>query len=199
MLNNSGPRTDPCGTPRFMVDQLLTSPEILTLGYSDTTNDDTLRSPQWWQSCIMTVVDFRYYTHGLVNIRITIAIHCHLPRCLECKSLSYYSVSNTLVHVTGSAKHSVSHFEQWVNFLWQISHKCVKCVLACLEIYDTGLTRSMETSHIVPQSDRNQHNVASRTRSHFGTMMQYFEKKYFIQSQIKIVFSYKTKFLFNCI
>ena len=29
---------------------------------------------------IMTVVDFRYYTHGQVNIRITIAIHCHLPR-----------------------------------------------------------------------------------------------------------------------
>ena len=124
----------------------------------------------------MTIVDFRYYTHGLVNIRITIAIHCHLPRFLECKSLSYYSVSNTLVHVTGSAKHSVSHFEQWVNFLWQISHKCVKCVLACLEIYDTGLTRSMETSHIVPQSDRNQHNVASRTRSHFGTSMLFNHK-----------------------
>ena len=32
---------------------------------------------------IMTVVDFRYYTHGLVNIIITIAIHCHLPRFLE--------------------------------------------------------------------------------------------------------------------
>ena len=30
MLNNSGPKTDPWGTPRFMVDQLLTSPEILT-------------------------------------------------------------------------------------------------------------------------------------------------------------------------
>ena len=31
----------------------------------------------------MIIVDFRYHTHGLVNIRITIAIHCHLPRFLE--------------------------------------------------------------------------------------------------------------------
>ena len=39
----------------------------------------------------MIIVDFRYYTHGLVNIRITIAIHCHLPRFLESESLSYHS------------------------------------------------------------------------------------------------------------
>ena len=31
----------------------------------------------------MKIVDFRYYTHGLMNIRITIAIHCHQPRFLE--------------------------------------------------------------------------------------------------------------------
>ena len=35
----------------------------------------------------MIIVDFRYYTHGLVNIRITIGIHCHLPRFLESESL----------------------------------------------------------------------------------------------------------------
>ena len=37
---------------------------------------------QWgWRypSCAHST-DFRYYTHGLVNIRITIAIHCYLPR-----------------------------------------------------------------------------------------------------------------------
>ena len=27
---------------------------------------------------IVTIVDFRYYTHGPVNIRNRIAIHCHL-------------------------------------------------------------------------------------------------------------------------
>ena len=49
---------------------------------------------------IMTIVDFRYYTHGLVNIRIMIAIHCHLPRFLESESLSYYRGLNRLVRLT---------------------------------------------------------------------------------------------------
>ena len=39
-------------------------------------------------------------THGLVNIRIAIAIHCHSQRFLESESLSYYRVLNTLVRVT---------------------------------------------------------------------------------------------------
>ena len=39
----------------------------------------------------MTTVDFRYYTHGQVSIRITIVIH-------EC--FSYYLVLNMLVWVT---------------------------------------------------------------------------------------------------
>ena len=51
----------------------------------------------------MVIVDFRYYTHGLVNIRIRIAIYCHLPRFLESESLSYYRVLDTLVRVRGSA------------------------------------------------------------------------------------------------
>ena len=42
-------------------------------------------------------------THGLVNIRITIAIHCHSQRLLESESLSYYSVLNRLARVTDSA------------------------------------------------------------------------------------------------
>ena len=46
---------------------------------------------------IVTTVDLRYYTHGPVNIRITTVIHCHLPRCLESKCLSYNPVLNTLV------------------------------------------------------------------------------------------------------
>ena len=51
----------------------------------------------------MTNVDFRYHTHGLVNIRITIVIHLHLPRVLESKSFSYHRVLYTLVQVTDSA------------------------------------------------------------------------------------------------
>ena len=39
-------------------------------------------------------------THGLVNIRITIAIHCHSQRFIESESHSYYRVLNTLVRVT---------------------------------------------------------------------------------------------------
>ena len=51
----------------------------------------------------MIIVDFRYYTHGLVNIRMTIAIHCHLSRFLESESLSYYRVLDTLVRVRDRA------------------------------------------------------------------------------------------------
>ena len=91
----------------------------------------------------MIIMDFRYYTHGLVNIRITIAIHFHLPRFLESESLWYCRVLDTLVWVTDSAYHSASHFEQLINFLWQISYKCVNGPLACLKIYDAGLIRSM--------------------------------------------------------
>ena len=32
---------------------------------------------------IMTTVDFMYYTHSPVNIRITIAMHCHLSLILK--------------------------------------------------------------------------------------------------------------------
>ena len=42
-------------------------------------------------------------THGLVNIRIMIAIHWHSQRFLESESLSYYRVLNTLVRVKDSA------------------------------------------------------------------------------------------------
>ena len=37
---------------------------------------------------IVTIFDFRCYIRGLVNITITIAIHCHLLRFLESESLS---------------------------------------------------------------------------------------------------------------
>ena len=42
--------------------------------------------------------------------------------------------------------------------------KCVKCVLARFDTYDTCWGRSMETSHIVPESDRNRLNVTSHVR-----------------------------------
>ena len=42
-------------------------------------------------------------THGLVNIMITIAGHCHSERFLGSESLSYYRVFNTPVRVTDSA------------------------------------------------------------------------------------------------
>ena len=43
-------------------------------------------------------------THGLVIIRIMIAIHCHSQRFLESESLLYFfCVLNTLVRVTDSA------------------------------------------------------------------------------------------------
>ena len=65
----------------------------------------------WWQLAVPTVMTklaLRQFSilrisHGLVNIRIKIAIHCHSQRFLESESLSYYRVLNTLVRVTDSA------------------------------------------------------------------------------------------------
>ena len=65
----------------------------------------------WWQlagTTVMTKLALRQFstlviTHGPVNIRIMIAIHCHSQRFLESESLSYYCVLNTLVRVTDSA------------------------------------------------------------------------------------------------
>ena len=70
----------------------------------------TLPSPRlslWWQiadTTVMTKLALRQFsilgfTHGLVNIRITIVTHCHSERFLESESLSYYRVLNTLVRV----------------------------------------------------------------------------------------------------
>ena len=39
-------------------------------------------------------------SHGLVYMRITIAIHCHSQRFLESESFSYNRDLNTLVRVT---------------------------------------------------------------------------------------------------
>ena len=66
----------------------------------------TLSSPRWslwWQLAgitLMTNLALRPFsivgiTHGLVNIRITNAIHWHSQRFLESESLSYYRVLNT--------------------------------------------------------------------------------------------------------
>ena len=69
----------------------------------------TLSSPRlslWWQlagTTVMTKLALRQFSilgisHSLVNIMITIAIHCHSQRFLdESESLSYYRVLNTLV------------------------------------------------------------------------------------------------------
>ena len=54
----------------------------------------------WWQlagTTVMTKLALRQFsilaiTHGLVNIRITIAIHCHSQRFLESEYLTYYRV-----------------------------------------------------------------------------------------------------------
>ena len=71
----------------------------------------TLSSPRWslwWQLAgitVMTKLALRQFsilgiTHGLVNIRITIAINWHSQkRFLESESLSYYRVLNTLARV----------------------------------------------------------------------------------------------------
>ena len=136
---------------------------------------------------IMRIVDFTYCVHGPVNIRVTIAIHCHQPRFLESESLLCDRVLNTLVRMTGSAWHWASCFEQWINFLWQTSHKYVNCALACLEIYDTGLTSSMHTSQIVPQSDRFQPNLANRTRPHSGTSWHVCEDVIFCASSFQTI------------
>ena len=61
----------------------------------------------WWHlagTTVMTTLALRQFpilgiTHGLVNIGITIAIHCHSQRFLASESLSYYRVLNTLVRV----------------------------------------------------------------------------------------------------
>ena len=86
-----------------------------------------------------------------------------------------------------------------------MSHKCVNCALACLEINDTGLSWSIQTSHIVPQSNRNQPNDASWMRPHTGTLWHISEdmifcknKKYFVQSHIKKVLQDKA-FIQSCI
>ena len=59
-------------------------------------------------------------------------------------------------------------------------------------------------SHILPQSNRNQPSDASWMWPHSGTLWHICEDvifckndKYFVQSHIKYVFSYKTKLLFN--
>ena len=64
----------------------------------------TLSSPWlslWWQlaaTTVMTKLALRQFSilgisHGLVNIRITIAIHWHLQRFLDSESLSYNRVT----------------------------------------------------------------------------------------------------------
>ena len=111
--------------PRVVMTPALSSPRLSLWQLAGTT--------------VMTKLTLRQFsilgnTHGLVNIRITIAVHCHSQRFLGSEPLSYYRVFNTLVLVTDSAYHSASHLEQWIDFLWQMSHKCVNCVLACLEI-----------------------------------------------------------------
>ena len=74
----------------------------------------TLSSPRlslWWQltgTTVMTKLALRQFsilciTNGLVNIRITIAIHCHSQRFLESESLSYYLVLDIPVRGTDSA------------------------------------------------------------------------------------------------
>ena len=85
---------------------------------------------------------------------------------------------------------------QWVNFLWQMCHKCVTCVLALLEIYDTDLIRSMYTSHIVPQSDRNQPNVASRIRPRSGISWHICDDVIFCKNY-RCLFNHISKLLFQ--
>ena len=70
----------------------------------------------------------------------------------------------------------------------------MNCVLACLEMNDTGLSRSK----------RNKLNDASWMRPHSDTLWHICEDvifckndKYFVQSHIKNVLSYKTTLLFN--
>ena len=103
----------------------------------------------WWQLAGTTVMQSWHYdnfpildiTHGPVNIRITIAIHCHSQRFLESENLSYYRVFNTLVRVTVHNTRRVILNNEWISCdKWVTS---VNCVLACLEIKDTGLSWSI--------------------------------------------------------
>ena len=89
-----------------------------------------------WGYCIV-VSDYRYCTHGPVNIRITIAVHCHLPRFFFISWKWIFFVLPCFKYASSGDKQCIilaNHFEQWINFLWQMCHKCVNCVLAWLEI-----------------------------------------------------------------
>ena len=82
----------------------------------------------------MIIVDFRYYTHGLVNIRITIAIHFHFPRFLESESLWYCCVQCITL---GQLLWTIDQF--------LVTNKLQVCELSIsmFKIYDTGLISSM--------------------------------------------------------
>ena len=85
--------------PRVVITPPLSSPValkvVITMVTCGNNSDDKV--------VFMIIIDFKYYTHGLVNIRITIAIYCHLPRFLESESLSYYRVLDKLVRMRDSA------------------------------------------------------------------------------------------------
>ena len=159
---------------------------------------------------ITTIFDFGYYSWSGEHQDY----HCSVlsPTTISWKWISFILPCFKYASSGDSAQHTASHFEEWINFLWQMSHKGVNCVTACLEINDTALSRSIETSHIVPQSNRNQTNDASWLRPHSGTLWHiceyvifgiFWEIKHlnlnliFSSITYKKCFSYKTKLIFS--
>ena len=85
---------------------------------------------------ITAIFDFRYYSwssehqdYDCNTLALTTISRKWISFVLPC-----FKHTSFIVRVTDSAQHSASHFEQWIHFLWQMSHKCVNCVLGCLEI-----------------------------------------------------------------
>ena len=82
-----------------------------------------------WGYCIV-VSDYRYCTHGPMNIRITVQYiaTCH-DFFISWKWIFF--VLPCFKYVSSGDKQCIilaNHFEQWINFLWQMCHKWELCV-----------------------------------------------------------------------
>ena len=130
----------------------------------------------------MIIIDFSYYTHGLVNIRITIAIHCHLPRFLESVVLPcfrYASSGDRQCMITIGQSKLINFFCKWVKSVW-IVH---------VDKPHYAAIGPESTQCCKPDPAPLWHICEDLTFCK--------NDKYYFQSHIKIVLRCKTKLLFN--
>ena len=149
---------------------------------------------------ITAIFDFRYYSWSSEH------------QDYECNTLALTTISwKWISFVLPCFKHASSGDRQCITLsesLWTMntflvtneSQVCELCV-SMFRNNDIGLYSSIKTSHIVPQSNRNQPNDANWMRPHSGTLWHICEDVMFCKNENilfnHIVFSYKTKLLFN--